>query len=86
MVASPHAARADTPRRREDVKIAVVMPGYNAGRTLERTVSNIYHHRIDYPGFEFNRGARRKTGDLGPVSPPASEPRPAAGVRGSDSR
>ena len=28
-------------RRREDVKIAVVMPGYNAGRTLERTVSAI---------------------------------------------
>src|SRR3954470_17064881 len=29
------------PRRREDVKIAVVMPGYNAGRTLERTVSAV---------------------------------------------
>jgi putative nucleotidyltransferase with HDIG domain len=52
--------------------------------TLERTVSNIYHHRIDYPGFEFNRGARRKTGELGPVSAP--EARPAAGVRGSDAR
>ena len=52
--------------------------------TLERTVSNIYHHRIDYPGFEFNRGARRKTGELGPVSAP--EARPAAGVRGSDTR
>ena len=23
--------------------------------TLERTVSTVYHHRIDYPGFEFNR-------------------------------
>jgi membrane-associated HD superfamily phosphohydrolase len=52
--------------------------------TLERTVSNIYHHRIDYPGFEFNRGARRKTGELAPVSAPES--RPAAGVRGSDAR
>jgi len=28
-------------RRREDVKITVVMPGFNAGRTLERTVSAI---------------------------------------------
>jgi len=25
-------------RRREDVKITIVMPGFNAGRTLERTV------------------------------------------------
>jgi putative nucleotidyltransferase with HDIG domain len=25
------------------------------GESLERTVSTIYHHRIDYPGFEFNR-------------------------------
>ncbi len=41
MAASSHAARVHTPRRREDVKIAVVMPGYNAGRTLERTVSAI---------------------------------------------
>jgi putative nucleotidyltransferase with HDIG domain len=32
--------------------------------TLERTVSTVYHHRIDYPGFEFNRERqRRKTGD-----------------------
>ena len=28
-------------RRREDVKITIVMPGFNAGRTLERTVSAI---------------------------------------------
>jgi glycosyltransferase involved in cell wall biosynthesis len=41
MVASSHAASAHAPRRREDVKIVVVMPGYNAGRTLERTVSAI---------------------------------------------
>ncbi len=38
--------------------------------TLERTVANVYHHRIDYPGFEFNRElrGRRKTGETGPVS------------------
>jgi hypothetical protein len=35
--------------------------------TLERTVSTVFHHRIDYPGFEFNR-PRRKTGE---TSPPA---------------
>jgi len=32
--------------------------------TLERTVSNVYHHRIDYPGFDFNRErSRRRTGE-----------------------
>lgn len=32
--------------------------------SLERTVATMYHHRIDYPGFEFNRERlRRKTGD-----------------------
>ena len=52
--------------------------------TLERAVTNVYHHRIDYPGFEFNRGVRRKTGD--PVPPPeAALPRPA-GSRASESR
>ena len=46
--------------------------------TLERTVSNIYHHRIDYPGFEFNRGPRRSTGDLGaPSDAAAAAGRPA---------
>jgi hypothetical protein len=37
--------------------------------TLERTVANIYHHRIDYPGFEFNRElrAKRRTGEAAPV-------------------
>ncbi len=34
--------------------------------TLERAVANVYHHRIDYPGFDFNREirARRKTGEV----------------------
>ncbi len=33
--------------------------------SLERTVSTMYHHRIDYPGFEFNRErARRRTGEV----------------------
>src|SRR5206468_9151423 len=36
--------------------------------TLERSVSTMYHHRIDYPGFEFNRERpRRKTVET-PVS------------------
>jgi hypothetical protein len=36
--------------------------------TLERTVSRIYHHRIDYPGFEFNREQkRRKSNELAAV-------------------
>ncbi len=52
--------------------------------TLERTVSNIYHHRIDYPGFEFNRGfSRRKTGEA-PTHDSAA-PRPS-GTRASESR
>ena len=29
---------------------------------LERTVTTVFHHRIDYPGFDFNREqARRRT-------------------------
>jgi membrane-associated HD superfamily phosphohydrolase len=52
--------------------------------TLERTVSNIYHHRIDYPGFEFNRGARRRSTETGPLpEPPLARP---AGTRASESR
>ncbi|MEP6769156.1 MAG: HDIG domain-containing metalloprotein [Acidobacteriota bacterium] len=52
--------------------------------TLERTVANIYHHRIDYPGFEFNRGfSRRKTGEA--PAHDAASPRPA-GTRASESR
>jgi hypothetical protein len=44
---------------------------------LERTVSTIYHHRIDYPGFEFNRERpRRKTADA-----PAPEQTRATGPR-----
>jgi len=31
--------------------------------TLERTVSTVYHHRIDYPGFEFNKERKRPTGE-----------------------
>ena len=32
--------------------------------TLEKTVSTVFHHRIDYPGFDFNRErSRRKTGE-----------------------
>lgn len=39
--------------------------------TLERTVSMVFHHRIDYPGFVFNRErARRRTGE----TPVAAEP------------
>ncbi len=31
---------------------------------LEHTVTTVFHHRIDYPGFDFNREkARRKTGN-----------------------
>ena len=36
--------------------------------TLERTVTTMYHHRIDYPGFEFNREKpRRRTSETVPV-------------------
>jgi len=46
--------------------------------TLERTVSTMYHHRIDYPGFEFNRErARRRTAD----APSAGEGARPAGPR-----
>ncbi len=32
--------------------------------TLERSVAMVFHHRIDYPGFEFNRErVRRRTGE-----------------------
>jgi putative nucleotidyltransferase with HDIG domain len=45
---------------------------------LERTVSTMYHHRIDYPGFEFNRDRqRRKTSE----TPAASEPARSTGPR-----
>jgi len=33
--------------------------------TLERTVTTVFHHRIDYPGFDFNREkSRRRGGDV----------------------
>ena len=41
---------------------------------LERSVSMIFHHRIDYPGFEFNRErTRRKTTE----TPASAESAPA---------
>jgi len=49
--------------------------------TLDRAVANVYHHRIDYPGFEFNRETRgrRRTGESGPLAEAAAArgPRPA---------
>jgi putative nucleotidyltransferase with HDIG domain len=40
--------------------------------TLERTVTTVFHHRIDYPGFDFNRErTRRRTGDAGAAGPRA---------------
>ncbi len=34
--------------------------------TLERTVTTVFHHRIDYPGFDFNRErTRRRTAEAG---------------------
>ena len=46
--------------------------------TLERSVSTMYHHRIDYPGFEFNRERpRRRTVE----TPAASEPARSTGPR-----
>ena len=52
--------------------------------TLERTVSTAYHHRIDYPGFEFNRERtrRRPTETPVPAEPAAGRatgPRPVSG-------
>src|SRR5215471_14073496 len=39
---------------------------------LEKTVATVFHHRIDYPGFDFNRGARRRaSGDTGAAGPRA---------------
>ena len=36
---------------------------------LERSVATVFHHRIDYPGFDFNRErARRRASETGPVS------------------
>ena len=48
--------------------------------TLERTVSMVFHHRIDYPGFVFNRErVRRRTGEA-PMSAEAP-PEARAGPR-----
>ena len=36
---------------------------------LEHSVATVFHHRIDYPGFDFNRErARRRASETGPVS------------------
>ncbi len=36
--------------------------------TLERTVRTVFHHRIDYPGFDFNRErTKRRTSETGPA-------------------
>ncbi|MEX0880769.1 MAG: HDIG domain-containing metalloprotein [Thermoanaerobaculia bacterium] len=36
---------------------------------LEHSVATVFHHRIDYPGFDFNRErARRRTTETAPVS------------------
>jgi len=52
--------------------------------TLERTVSTVYHHRIDYPGFEFNRERKgRRTAETPApsesVAARAPGPRPVSG-------
>ena len=40
--------------------------------TLERTVTTVFHHRIDYPGFDFNRERpRRRTGGDAATGPRA---------------
>ncbi|MDQ5856845.1 MAG: HDIG domain-containing protein [Acidobacteriota bacterium] len=50
---------------------------------LERTVTTIFHHRIDYPGFDFNPERTRRKAETGPVSAAAGAgarptgPRPA---------
>ena len=42
---------------------------------LERSVATMFHHRIDYPGFDFNREkTRRKTADT-PAATRAAGPR-----------
>ena len=40
--------------------------------TLERTVTTVFHHRIDYPGFDFNRERKRRTAE---TTPEAAGPR-----------
>jgi membrane-associated HD superfamily phosphohydrolase len=36
---------------------------------LAHTVTTVFHHRIDYPGFDFNRErARRRAAEAGAVS------------------
>jgi putative nucleotidyltransferase with HDIG domain len=40
--------------------------------SLERTVTTMYHHRIDYPGFDFN-GPQRKTAEAASSEVPAEQ-------------
>jgi hypothetical protein len=45
--------------------------------TFLRVLANIFHQRIDYPGFDFNAGARREKRP-GPVAVPDNPPGTAA--------
>jgi len=46
---------------------------------LERTVTTVFHHRIDYPGFDFNRErARRRTTGTGTGAAPTEAAGPKA--------
>ena len=46
---------------------------------LERTVTTVFHHRIDYPGFDFNRErARRRTTSTGTGAAPTEAAGPKA--------
>ncbi len=42
---------------------------------LERTVTTVFHHRIDYPGFDFNREKARRRGGPGTGASEAAGPR-----------
>jgi putative nucleotidyltransferase with HDIG domain len=47
---------------------------------LEKTVAMVFHHRIDYPGFDFNRErTRRRSSDAAPLTD-------AGGARGTGPR
>ena len=51
---------------------------------LEHTVTTVFHHRIDYPGFDFNRErARRRASETGAR---LGGRRPARGMNGSTCR
>ena len=48
---------------------------------LERTVTTIFHHRIDYPGFDFNPERTRRKTETAPVSATAGAGARPAGPR-----